>query len=162
MRKQSSSPVTFYTIGVVILFLAGFFLLVVFGAQTYRKVASGQNENNQSRALLSYLSTCVRAGDGAGTIEIREGISGGSSQMLVVADGDSGYAIKIYPENGSLLEEYGLIDEEPDSSMAQEIGKTEVFQIKELSEGTFTITTDAGRVLCHVRGQQAAGGMADE
>ena len=69
MKKNSGSPVAFYTMGIAVLFLAGFFLLVVFGAQTYRSVAAGQDQNNRSRALLSYLSTCVKAVDGR--VEIR-------------------------------------------------------------------------------------------
>ena len=35
MRKEQHSPVGFYTIGVAALFLAGFFLLVAFGAVFY-------------------------------------------------------------------------------------------------------------------------------
>lgn len=160
MRKNSGFLTAIYTMGIAVLFLAGFFLLVVFGAQTYRSVAGGQDKNNQSRALLSYLSTCVRAGDGR--IEIREGETEDSSQRLVVADGDSGYGVWIYAKDGKLVEAYGTLEEEPASTAAQEIGKTDIFQVEELSEGTFAVTTDAGRALLHVRGQETAEGMADE
>ena len=159
MKKNSGSPVAFYTMGIAVLFLAGFFLLVVFGAQTYRSVAAGQDQNNRSRALLSYLSTCVKAVDGR--VGIREGIQEGS-QMLVVTAEESGYAVRIYLAEGSLMEEYGSVDGEPDPSAALEIGRTEVFQVEELSAGTYAVTTDAGRALFHVREQEAAEGMTDE
>lgn len=161
MKKQSGSPVTVYTMGVAAFFLACFLLLVVFGAQTYRKVVAGQNENHQSRALLSYLSACVRNGDGAGAIEVRGDAADEASRMLVAADGETGYAVRIYLENGSLMEEYGPINEKPALSAAQEIGRTETFRIEELSEGTYTVTTDAGRVLFHVRSREAEE-MTDE
>ena len=72
MRKEHHSPIGFYTIGVAALFLAGFFLLVVFGAQSYRNTVAGQNGNMQSRALLSYLSTTVKACDAAGAVSLTE------------------------------------------------------------------------------------------
>lgn len=151
MRKNSGSLVSFYTMAVAVFFLAGFFLLVVFGAQTYRRVSQGQEQNNQSRALLSYLSTCVKAGDGADAVRVQPGPGDGASPMLVVADGDSGYAIRIYMEDGWLLEDYGSMDAAPNASAAQEIGRTKVFQVEELTEGTFAVTTDAGRTLFSVR-----------
>lgn len=162
MKKNSGSLASFYTMGVAALFLAGFFLLVVFGAQTYRRVALSQERNNQARALLSYLSTCVKTGDGAGAVTLQEGTERGASPMLVIADGTTGYGVRIYLEEGRLLEEYGPLEEAPDSSAAQEIGKTEIFQVEELSRGIFAVTTDAGRTLFSVRGKEAAEVAADE
>ena len=151
MKKNGSSLASFYTMVVAVFFLAGFFLLVVFGAQTYRRAAQGQEQNNQNRALLSYLSTCVRAGDREGAVRVLPGDGEGASPMLVVADGDSGYAIRIYMEDGRLLEAYGSLEAAPDSSAAEEIGRTKVFQVEELRKGTFAVTTDAGRTLFSVR-----------
>lgn len=157
MKKSRGSVITFYTMGVAVFFLAGFFLLVVFGAQTYREVAQGQEKNNQTRVLLSYLSTCVRAGDRENAVQVLPGSGDEASPMLVVADGDSGYAIRIYMEDGKLLEEYGSLKAAPNSSAAQEIGRTEVFQVEELKEGTFAITTDDGRTLFSVRSGGSCG-----
>ena len=53
MKEDNRSPLGLYTIGIAALFLAGFFLLVVFGAQSYRNTVAGQNGNMRSRALLS-------------------------------------------------------------------------------------------------------------
>ena len=72
MRKERHFSLGFYTIGVAALFLAGFFLLVVFGAQSYRNTVKGQNGNMQSRALQSYLSTTVKAYDAADAVSLTE------------------------------------------------------------------------------------------
>ena len=72
MRKEHHSRIGLFTIGITALFLAGFFLLVVFGAQSYRNTVAGQNGNMQSRALLSYLSTTVKGYDAADAILVTE------------------------------------------------------------------------------------------
>ena len=64
MKQDGNLPMAFYTMGIACLFLAGFFLLVFFGARSYRDAVTGQTENNQSRVLLSYLSTCKHSGRG--------------------------------------------------------------------------------------------------
>ena len=104
MRKERHFSLGFYTIGVAALFLAGFFLLVVFGAQSYRNTVKGQNGNMQSRALLSYLSTTVKAYDAADAVSLTEEPEVG--QVLALADGSSGYALRIYRKDGMLLEDY--------------------------------------------------------
>ena len=53
MKKSGGSLVGFYTMGVACLFLAVFFLTVVFGAQTYRGIVAGQTGNNEARSILS-------------------------------------------------------------------------------------------------------------
>ena len=71
MRRESSLS-GIYTMAVAGVFLAGFFLTVIFGAQTYREIADGQNRNNEARALLSYISTCVRMNDTAGAVSVSQ------------------------------------------------------------------------------------------
>ena len=59
MKREGTSPLGLYTIGIAALFLAGFFLLVVFGAQSYRDTVGGQNRNGEARAELAYLAAAV-------------------------------------------------------------------------------------------------------
>ena len=40
MNTSRSSPLGLYVIGIAALFLAGFLMLVIFGAQTYRNTVS--------------------------------------------------------------------------------------------------------------------------
>lgn len=140
-----------YTMAVAGVFLAGFFLTVVFGAQTYREIAEGQSRNNEARALLSYISTCVRMNDTPGAVRVsrEEG-----EPVLVIADGQSGYAIRIYRYGDSLVEDYGEADGALYPGMAQVIGETEEFRIEELENGAYAVVTDAGRVLFGLRSEK--------
>ena len=149
MRKEHYSPIGLYTIGVAALFLAGFFLLVVFGAQSYRNTAAGQNGNMHNRALLSYLSTTVKAYDAADAISLTEDPEVG--QVLVLADGKSGYAVRIYHRDGILLEDYAAADASLCPEEAQQIGETRRFEAEKLYGDVLKLKTDAGSVLLHLR-----------
>lgn len=148
MRRDSRSPVTLMTMGIAGFFLAGFFLLVIFGAQVYQEIVGGQSANNHTRELMGYLVTCAKANDSQGAVRILEREDG---PMLVIADGDSGYAFRIYKHDGALVEDYGPLESQPNPQAAMVICETEVFSVEEWGEGTFAVTTDAGVVLFHAR-----------
>lgn len=148
MERDSKSPVTFITMGIAGLFLAGFFLLVIFGAQTYRSIVEGQTGNNHTRELLGYLATCAKANDSRGAVSVSEGEGG---QVLVIADGSSGYALRIYRYQGTLVEDYGRLESELDPEEAMVIGETEVFRIEQWPEGIYEVITDEGSVLFYGR-----------
>lgn len=135
-----------YTMGIAALFLTGFLLLVVFGAQTYRDAAASQAGHNEERALLSYLSTCVKSNDRAGCVSIRED----NGPVLIMGDG-SGFGLHIYQRDGGLLEEYTAVEAGTDPDRANVLGETELFSVEEVSPGTLEIATDAGSVLVHLR-----------
>lgn len=155
MRREGSLS-GIQTMAVAGVFLAGFFLTVIFGAQTYREIADGQNRNNEARALLSYISTCVRMNDTAGAVSVSQ-VEG--EPVLVIADGQSGYAIRIYRYGDSLVEDYGEAAGALYPDMAQVIGETEEFRIEELGGQTYAIITDAGRVLFGLRSEK---GVAED
>ena len=150
MKKSGGSPVGFYTMGVACLCLAVFFLTVVFGARTYRGIVAAQAENDADRAVLSYLTTCMKAND-------TDGIT-----VLSIADGGSGYGLRIYQYQGALLEEYGKLGEELRPGDAQVIGETAVFRVEEVAERTYAVTTDGGRVLFRARCGETTEAAADE
>ncbi len=149
MRKGNHSPTGLYTIGIAALFLAGFFLLVVFGALSYRNTVNRQNGNMRSRALLSYLSTTVKAYDSLDAVSLP--LDPEFGQMLILQDGSSGYALRIYHRDGVLLEDYAAAESELRPEEAQRIGETERFEAASLSDGVLRLETDAGSVLLHLR-----------
>ncbi len=154
MKRSGRSPVIYFTIGIVTLFLAGFFLLVSFGASTYRDIVDSQGRNNKTRALLGYLSTCARANDTEGSVSVKEE---GGRTILVIADGSTGYAFRIYQEKGVLVEDYGRLESEILPDMAMVIGETALFQVEERGDGIYAVHTDAGEVLLYShcgRGQE--------
>lgn len=149
MKEKRHSGLGLYTIGIAALFLAGFFLLVVFGAQSYRNAVGGQNRNLQSRALLSYLSTTVKAYDEDGALRIDENEELG--KVLVLLEGRSGYALRLYRADGCLVEDYARADDALRPEEAQIIGETERFDPVLSVDGLLTVSCDAGKVLLHLR-----------
>lgn len=150
MGRDNKSPVAYITMGIAGFFLAGFFMLVVFGAQTYRGIVEGQTRNNHARELLGYLATCAKANDSEDSIAVLAEADG-MGPVLVFADGDSGYALRIYRHEGALVEDYGQLESDLNPGLAMVIGETEVFLAEEISEDTFKVTTDAGSVVFHAR-----------
>ena len=94
MENREHSAIGLYTIGIAALFLAGFLLLVVFGAQSYRNTVGAQNGNMQNRAVLAGISTAVRGFDARDAVSVSEDQVFG--QVLNLSDGDSGYALRLY------------------------------------------------------------------
>lgn len=153
MKREQGSPLGLYMIGIAALFLAGFLLLMVFGAQSYRGTVTGQNDNMDSRALLSYLSTTLKGYDERGAVTVRQDAEG---CVLTVADGGSGYAVHIYCRDGKLLEEYAPLEAEPDPEAAQLIGETRRFEAEQREDGLLALYTDAGHVLIRLRSEGGA------
>ncbi len=146
MGQRKTVSTGLFTIGIAALFLAGFFLLVIFGARIYQGTAGRQERNEESRAELAYFTTIMKAGDVAGAVELRDSEYG---QVFVLRDG-TGYALRVYLCEGRLLEEYEAADAPLDPERAQVIGRTETFAVTE-EAGLIRVRTDAGQVLLHPR-----------
>lgn len=154
MNTSRSSPLGLYVIGIAALFLAGFLMLVIFGAQTYRNTVSVQNGNNETRATLSYISATVRAYDTTGAVEVTGAklADGTATQVLALADGNTGYAVRIYTAGGNLMEEYARTDAALTPSASNVIGATQTFEA--IREGDILrVRTDEGSVLLHLRAE---------
>ncbi len=151
-EKQSHATLGFYTMGIVALFLVGFFLLVVFGAKSYRDAAAGQSRNMAVRAELGYLLTAIRANDAADAVSIGEAFHG---PLLTVRDGESGYAYRLYLYRGALVEDYAKADAKLDPDAAQVIAGTSTFRVS-WENDALRIRTDAGSVLVQLRAKGGA------
>lgn len=143
--KQTRSPLGIYTIAIAALFLAGLLLLVVFGARTYRDAAAVQSDNNRSRALLSYIATCVRSSDREDAVSVLQ-----DGSVLEIAD-SSGYALYIYCADGALMEQYSARGAELNPAVSTVLERTEVFEVQTPARDTLKVTTDAGSLLLHIR-----------
>lgn len=146
--KQGRSGLGYYTIGISALFLAGFLMLVLIGAGAYRNTVESQNGNADARALVSYLSTCVKAGDSEGAVTVRDSEYG---PLLEIAAGQSGYARRIYVHEGALVEDFARASRPLSPENAQILGKTAVWQITERENGLLEVKTDGGSVLIRLR-----------
>ena len=78
-----------------------------------------------------------------------------ADDMLVIRDGDSGYAFRLYLQEGQLVEDYAAIDAPLDPTAGQIIGTTNTFAI-EKDGARLTIETDAGRAFVYLRGEGEA------
>ena len=155
MKNKNSSPMTAYMIGIMALFMAGFLLLVFFGARTFRGAARGQEGNYNARNLVGYISTCVKARDRTGAVSVRDSAYG---DVLVIKDGSKGYALHIYKYDGKLVEEFSKLDAEPRPEKATVIGDTGLFDAK-LEGSLLTVRTDAGTAQVRLRAT-TEGGLA--
>ena len=63
MKEHRGSRPGFLAIGIMALFFAGFLLLVILGAFTYRNTVTMRSANNEKRAVNGYLLTAVRSSD---------------------------------------------------------------------------------------------------
>jgi len=147
MKREVKNPIGFYTIGIVGLFLAGFFLLVLFGANSYRATVALQNDSMDRRALLAYFAASVKARDAQGAIGVEDSEFG---QVLVLCDGD--YTLRIYRHDGKLLEDFAAADAPLSPADAQEIAATETFRV-ERESGLLTVCTDAGKAVLRLRSE---------
>ena len=150
MKRSSGSLLGLYTIAVAALFLAGFLLLVVFGAKTYQSIVSVQSGNNQTRELLGYFTTCIAANDAQGSVFISESEYG---PVLEIPDGSSGYGIRIYCTAGELKETYASLQAPLTPEQDISIGTTELFRPEFSEEGLLRVTTDAGSIYINLRSE---------
>lgn len=148
MRGKGRIDLGLMMIGIAALFLAGFFLLVVFGAQNYRGTVAERSGNMDDRALLAYLSTVAKANDRENSLALQKDAVYGD--VLIIADGESGFAVRLYHADGALFEDYSRLDAPLSLESAQRIADTDRFEVFE-DGGLISVYTDAGRVLIHQR-----------
>ena len=151
MKQEGKGRTGFAAIAVTVFFLGCFMSLILFGTMIYRSIADGHESSNRKRALLSYLLTVTRVNESAVDTAIGE-----YGPMLIVADGDSGYAARIYAADGYLVEDYGKPDGKLYPDAADQIAETDPFEIEELQDNLLEVTTSQGTVYLHIGKRGAA------
>ena len=76
-------------------------------------------------------------------------------KVLILREGRSGYALRIYRADGMLVEDYARTDAGLRPEDAQVIGETAVFDPVLTADGLLTVSCDAGKVLLHLRSEGA-------
>ncbi len=148
MKSRGKNPILLLSLGVMALFLIGFLLLVTFGAQSYRNVVDRQYGNMDARGLTAYLAASMKANDSRGAVSLEDSEHG---QVLVVTDGETGYALRYYRYDGMLVEDFARAGTPLMPDEAQGIAATEVFSAEIGPDGLVYVTTDAGRTILHLR-----------
>lgn len=151
MKKESTRQFGLYALGIAAMFIGGFLMLVVFGATTYQRTVDLQDENYHTREVLSYLATSLKADQATQIYEAE--IDG--RQVLVINVGDTGYANRIYVNDGNLVEDFGRIGSSLDPENASVITTNEKFEISHVNN-LLVISTDEGDVKVNVRNDEVS------
>ncbi len=131
---------------IAVLFLV-ILLLVVFTARSYQHGVDSQYENDTQRIVCAYVATAVKDHDGGEVTPMDFDGNPGIS----IADGETGFAHKIYLSDGQLLEEYSRTDMPVNPQTASKIGETSLFEIQYISDNLLEIKTDKGASYVNVR-----------
>ena len=131
---------------IAVLFLV-ILLLVVFTARSYQHGVDSQYENDTQRIVCAYVATAVKDHDGGEVTPMDFDGNPGIS----IADGETGFAHKIYLADGQLLEEYSRTDMPVNPQTASKIGETSLFEIQYISDNLLEIKTDKGASYVNVR-----------
>ena len=120
-------------------------LLVIFSAKAYQHAVDVQDDNDNLRAVLSYVVTAANA-DRADTVsvEIREG-----KQVLVILDERTGTEQRIFFLNGEILEDNGLVGSKIYPEDAVVMGKVDRFELEQIKEDLIRVDTDLGSSYIH-------------
>lgn len=148
MKQTSHQTTGFYTVIAAGIIFAVFFLLILSGTSTYRRIVARQEKNNRDRILLSYVLANVKSGDVDGAVRI---YTENDTPVVAVEEGDSGYGIRIYQHEGKLMGDYGKLDQALNPKDALAIGETETFRVEDLGNKTYRVTTDAGSAFFHIK-----------
>lgn len=132
------------TITIAVLFMV-ILLLTVFAASSYQHGTTYRSDNDNSRAVLSYVITAVKGSDGAEvTTHDFDGAPG-----IIIAKKGSQYEQRIYMKDGKMLEEYGLKGGNISPESAQEIGTIGSFEANYMYDDVLEIKTDLGTSYVH-------------
>ena len=134
------------TITVAVLFFV-ILMLVVFSAVSYQRSVEISDANGNTRAVLSYIITAVKASEASRvSIENTDGM-----QFLVIEDASTGYGQQIFYKDGKVQESYGKIGEPVIVDDALVIGEAKMFELDMAAYNLLQVKTDLGSSYVHIR-----------
>ena len=139
-RKNSRHMIDIlFTLALFGVFAICALMVVMMGAEVYRKGVQDMQNNFDTRTSLSYIATKLRRGDTQGAIAT-EKIGDESALVIVESIGGTEYATWIYCYEGSLREVYTLKELTPLPSDGQTIMNIEAIEITDALNGAIMIT----------------------
>ena len=129
-------------------------LTVVFSAFSYRRAVAVQERNDDIRAVLSYVVTAVKSDEAAAvSVTEKEGIP-----VLMIDDGETGYARQIYAKDGKICEVYAKKNASLTAGESIMIGSSALFEIDAVNEELLVIRTGLGSSYVRIRQGFTEGG----
>ena len=148
VKKNTNISTAIFSLGILMLFIGGFLLLVVFGAISYRNVVDSENHNYRDRELLSYLSTTIANGDYSEIYTYES--ADADSTVLVIVNEDEEHALRIYIHANNMVADYGDYEGELWPEDAIVLGNNGKLTVNEITKGLLMLETDAGQVYVKV------------
>ncbi|MBR3295629.1 MAG: DUF4860 domain-containing protein [Clostridia bacterium] len=146
-KKRSFSTELFSVLTMLALFVA-VFIVVVFGASSYRGSLSSQDHNNELRKVLGYVNTAVK-NEHTDNVAIEE-IEG--VKALNITNEITGLQRRIYFRDGSVYENYGTVGSGFIQDAEMKIADVELFEFRSVSGGIIEIETSYGTSYVHIGG----------
>lgn len=140
MRRKASTRHMIDILFVLSLFCVFAFssvILILFGADIYKKTVASMNSNYASRTSIAYLTEKVRQSDSYDSIYI-DNTSGSERLMMTQEINGLTYATSLYEYNGYLYELFARTD----IALPEDAGQ----QVFEISELDFDLISDS--LLC--------------
>ncbi|MEG2429300.1 MAG: DUF4860 domain-containing protein [Oscillospiraceae bacterium] len=105
ISKKTSATTSVLMLVIFSIFSVSSFILVIIGANSYKSIINGIDDNNQIRATLSYVTNKVRQNDCKDAISV-EKINGEDVLILASKSDEEIYKTYIYHYKGKLYESY--------------------------------------------------------
>ncbi|MEG2173914.1 MAG: DUF4860 domain-containing protein [Oscillospiraceae bacterium] len=126
------------SLALLCVFAASSLMVVIIGANTYGRTASGMEANFSLHTSLSYLSEKLRQNDTSGTVSIE---NLGASPALVLTQERSGstYRTYIYYFDGALCELFARAEVDARPESGQRIATLSAFSVEEMQDGLYRL-----------------------
>jgi len=119
MRTRHAADLL-YSLALFCVFAACALMVVLMGADVYKKTVSAAEADYNSRTCVSYIATKLRQGDTQGAIAVQQ-LGGRSALSLDQEVGGTRYRTWLYQDGGQLCEQFVPADLQPDPAQGQQI-----------------------------------------
>ena len=125
--------------------LGSFLVLVIFSASGYRAGDANKADNNHKRQLLSFISTTITSNRTSEVYILQDDAA--DSDILLVADNQPQFGLRIYNYHNNLVADYGEISGSLNPQDAVVLGENSRFEIRKLSDNLLVFVTDQGELM---------------
>ncbi len=129
-----------FTLALFCVFAATAFLVVLMGANIYKKTVTDMAQNNNTRTSISYLAEKIRQNDVMSGISIGD-VEGAAALILEQKVGKSSYQTWIYSSGGALCEVMVAKGAKVKAADGQPIMELADLKIDRSEEGMLRLTT---------------------
>ncbi len=144
MKEKESRHVVdlLFTLGLFCVLAATALMVVLIGADVYRKTVSNMTENYNTRTSITYLAEKVRQNDVQGSVVYETTVEGGDALVLEQQVGDSAYQTWIFVYEGNLREVLVKKDTPVKGTDGQAIMELQSLQVKQQDGMLLLAATD--------------------